>query len=128
MQDGARGIFNAAENQLQPKQIGSCWFHVKQAVFKKKHLFVDKNNYRLFCNDLDTLHASQSPDEYHHGASLFIEKWKRKEEKVCAWFDAEYFGWRQTFFASRTPAGLPATNDPHKNFNKLLKEDGTARE
>ena len=63
MQDGARGIFNAAENQLQPKQIGSCWFHVKQTVFKKKHLFVDKNNYRLFCNDLDTLHASQSPDE-----------------------------------------------------------------
>ena len=83
---------------------------------------------RLFCDDLDTLHASQSPDEYHHGASLFIEKWKRKEEKVCAWFDAEYFGWRQTFFASRTPAGLPATNDPHENFNKLLKEDGTARE
>jgi hypothetical protein len=29
-------------------------------------------------------------------------------------------------FASCTPAGLPSTNNPHANFNKLLKEDGTA--
>jgi hypothetical protein len=58
MQDGSKAIYNATQQVLKPKIILSCWFHVKQAVVKRKHEFRSQENYELFIRDLDSLQAS----------------------------------------------------------------------
>lgn len=110
---------------MQPLKSGSCWYYVTAQVLKHKSQFTIVDNYELFRADLDVLHRSQSEDEYHHGAQLFYTKWIERELKIMTWFDTEYFGWRQAFYACLSPPGIPSTNDPLENNNKLLKKFGT---
>lgn len=125
MQDGAPAIFNAVSAKLNPKDVGSCWYHLKAQLRKRKSKFAKLQNYERFCVDVDVLHASQSPTEYHEAATLFVAKWSSIEPEMTEWFDKEYFGWRQTFYACLTPPGIPSTNDPQENNNKLIKQFGT---
>ena len=105
LQDGAREIYNASKTVFTPKQILSCYYHCQAAIFKKKHEFLNKDSYQVFKKDTQILHASQSPVEFHEGAKLLVEKWDQKEPVVMAWFDDEYFKFRQTHYASLTPPG-----------------------
>jgi hypothetical protein len=77
-----------------------------------------------FTNDLDLLHGSQSEQEYHHGADSLYNKSSELEADITKWFDSEYFDWRQPFYACLTPPGIPSTNDPQDNNNRLLKKFG----
>jgi hypothetical protein len=38
MQDGSLAIYNSTVDSLKPEGVASCWFHVKQAVHKKKNM------------------------------------------------------------------------------------------
>lgn len=125
MQDGAPAIYNAVTAKLHPKAIGSCWYHLKAQILKRKNEFASERNYIDFVADIDLLHSSQSPVEYHEGATLLVQKWTPLEPGITAWFDKEYFGWRQTFYACLTPPGIPCTNDPLENNNRLIKQFGT---
>jgi hypothetical protein len=169
MQDGAPAIFNAVNKILKPQKALSCWFHVKQALHKKKQNFptVNEESYRYFISllffshlldvqlyfffsilgkclflgiafswcpehrhfaaDVDKLHAAQTETEFHEGATLFVKKWKAINQDMVNWFDDEYFGWRQNFYACCSPPGIPATNNSQECFHNLLKKDGSAR-
>jgi hypothetical protein len=128
LQDGAKEIYNASKQVLKPKEIGSCYFHCIQSVVKRKHKFQTMENFQEFLNNVQTLHASQSKEEYHNAAMLFISKWNDREPEHSAWFDDEYFTWRQTFFAALTPPGLPAANCSQEAFHGVLKPDCTQRD
>ena len=77
MQDGAPGIFNAVNGILKPQKGLNCWFHVKQALHKKKRQYTNltQETFRSFEADVNILHAAQTQTEFHEGASLFIKKW-----------------------------------------------------
>jgi hypothetical protein len=45
MQDGAKAIYNAVQDILDPEIVANCWFHVKQSLRKRKGDFQDPNNY-----------------------------------------------------------------------------------
>jgi hypothetical protein len=55
MQDGSIAIYNATRLELNPKDVLSCWFHVKQQVRKRKHEFQSVESFQEFNNDLDLL-------------------------------------------------------------------------
>jgi hypothetical protein len=69
--------------------------------------------------------ASQTDVDFHHGATLFVQKWIKKEKDITFWFDNEYFNWRQNFFACASPPGIPSTNNSLENGNRLLKKFAT---
>jgi hypothetical protein len=54
-----------------------------------------------------------------------VTKWEEQEEGITKWFDKEYFGWRKNFFGAASDPGIPCTNNPLENGNRLLKQFGT---
>jgi hypothetical protein len=74
---------------------------------------------------LTIVQAAPTTTDFHHGASLFVSKWAVRQKEITNWFDVEYFGWRKCFFGAASEPGIPCTNNPLENGNRLLKEFGT---
>jgi hypothetical protein len=71
MQDGAKAIFLAVQDVLAPKCLLNCWFHVKQALRKKRNDFHCTDNYDIFARDLEHLQVC-FPSKF----IMFLLSWK----------------------------------------------------
>lgn len=78
MSDAAPAIKNAFEMVFPYAIKLTCWFHVEEAIRKRK--MAEVRNKTLILNDLKTLHLSPNLLVFDVASKLFINKWNQENE------------------------------------------------
>lgn len=121
MTDNCDAGYQAVEEHMQVNEPGVCYYHLKQAINKRK--FKVQKNRALFSLDVDKVASATIHGIHDEMLNRLEEKWKIAEPEVVEWLFTHWLdGDKRCWFTEPFSA---RSNSCIEGVNRSFKEDCT---
>lgn len=125
MSDAAGAIKNGFEAIFPYALKITCWFHVEEAIRKRK--LNDARNKDLIMKDLRILRLSSNAEIFNVGTKLFINKWSNVEKEFTKYFSDQWLSPMNMFWFAGAMQFAPTTNNCLESTNDKIKTNFSFR-